>query len=91
MAVLPARQRRGIGTTLVQAALERADQRTEAAVVVVGHPGYYPRFGFVPASSLSISLPWRDIPADAVMVRPLPAYGEGCRGLVRYPEAFDAL
>jgi putative acetyltransferase len=91
MAVLPAHQRRGIGSTLVRAALERADHRPEAVVVVVGHPRYYPRFGFVAASSLSISVPWPDIPADAVMVRPLPAYSESCRGLVRYPRAFDAL
>lgn len=90
MAVLPAHQRQGIGSTLVRAALERADNRPEAVVVVVGHPDYYPRFGFVAASSLSISVPWPDIPDDAVLVRPLPAYGEGCRGVVRYPEAFHA-
>ena len=91
MAVLPAHQRNGVGSALVRSALERAEQRAEAAVIVLGHPAYYPRFGFLPAVSLGISAPWPDVPADAFMVRPLPAYTERCRGVVRYPRAFHTL
>lgn len=88
MAVAPDHQRAGIGTALVRAGLERAEARPEAAVIVLGHPGYYPRFGFVPASGFGIEPPWPDIPDDAFLVRPLPAYTEACRGVVVYDPAF---
>ena len=91
MAVAPAHQRRGIGTALVRAGLERAAARPEAAVVVLGHPDYYPRFGFERASAYGIEPPWPDIPDDAFLVLPLPAYTDGCRGVVVYPQAFEAV
>ena len=91
LAVAPEHQNKGIGAVLVEAALERARQHPEAVVVVLGHPAYYPRFGFVPAVSLGISAPWPGIPSDAFMVRPLPSYSEACRGIVRYPPAFDGV
>ena len=91
MAVAPAHQRTGVGTALAGAALERARRRPEAAVIVLGHPGYYPRFGFVPASRFGIEPPWSDIPDDAFLVLPLPGYTEACRGVVVYPPAFDAV
>ena len=50
MAVLPTNQRRGIGSSLVRAGLDRCRQSGCDAIVVLGHPQYYPRFGFVPAS-----------------------------------------
>jgi putative acetyltransferase len=46
MAVLPAFQRRGIGSALVRHGLELCRERGNSIVVVLGHPGYYPRFGF---------------------------------------------
>src|SRR6185436_6762753 len=49
MAVRPTNQHQGVGGQLVQAGLEQCRQRGYAAVVLVGHPEYYPRFGFVPA------------------------------------------
>ena len=89
MAVAPTHQRSGVGTALARAALERAADRAEAAVIVVGHPEYYPRFGFLPASRFGIVPPWPDIPEDAFLALPLPAYTEACRGVVVYPPAFD--
>ena len=51
MAVLPDRQRQGIGSQLVRRGLDILRERSCPFVVVVGHPEYYPRFGFEPASA----------------------------------------
>jgi putative acetyltransferase len=89
MAVTPGCQRRGIGGALVEAGLERADDRGEPLVVVVGHPTYYPRFGFEPARRYGIEPPSTDFPDTAFMVRRLSRYSERHRGRVVYPPAFD--
>ena len=91
MAVAPAHQRKGVGTALARAGLERVAGRREAAVIVLGHPAYYPRFGFVPASRFGITPPWPGIPDDAFLVLPLPGYTDACRGVVVYPPAFDSV
>lgn len=49
LAVLPACQKRGIGSTLVRVGLEECRKLGHEIVFLVGHPEYYPRFGFVPA------------------------------------------
>jgi putative acetyltransferase len=49
LAVLPGRQRQGIGSQLVRRGLDSLRERGCPFVVVVGHPEYYPRFGFEPA------------------------------------------
>lgn len=56
--VLPDRQRDGIGSALMHASLDAAREAGEAVVVLLGHPTYYPRFGFVPASRLGITPPF---------------------------------
>jgi putative acetyltransferase len=88
LAVTPGRQRRGIGGALVEAGLERCEDRREPLVIVVGHPTYYPRFGFEPASRYGIERPSADIPDDAFMVRRLSGYSERHRGRAVYPPAF---
>jgi putative acetyltransferase len=45
VAVLPAHQRKGVGGELIRKGLNLLRQRGEAIVIVLGHPGYYPRFG----------------------------------------------
>jgi putative acetyltransferase len=55
-------------------------------VVVLGHPGYYPRFGFEPARPLGIETYYA--PDDAWMALRLPAYDPQIRGTVRYPPAW---
>src|SRR5262245_5395759 len=55
MAVLPAHQRRGIGSALVRAGLEECRRLGCDAVIVLGHAEYYPRFGFRRASEFGIS------------------------------------
>ena len=88
MAVSPKHQNRGIGTALVRAGLQRCGELGFAAVVVLGHPGYYPRFGFQSSVRFGITCEY-DPPAEAFMVVELqPGYLHGATGTVRYHEAF---
>lgn len=56
VAVLPGWQGQGIGTMLVQTSLERLRADGHEAVVVLGHPDFLPRFGFLPGSLWGLSL-----------------------------------
>lgn len=67
MAVDPDVQRRGIGTELVVAGNARLRKDGCPFVVVVGHPGFYPRFGFRPARHHGITCEW-DVPDDVFMI-----------------------
>jgi putative acetyltransferase len=89
MAVLPEHQRRGIGSRLVRAGLEALRDAGHGAVVVLGHPHYYPRFGFAPASRWGLR--WeRDCPDEAFMALELRAGAlEGAGGVVRFRPEFD--
>ena len=87
MGVLPEHQRQGVGSALVSEGLRRAAETEFPLVVVVGHPEYYPRFGFEPADALGVVAPFA-VPAAAWMVHRLPAYRPDARGTVAYPEAF---
>jgi putative acetyltransferase len=88
MAVRPDSQNRGIGSELVAEALQRAEGTPYPLVVVLGHPDYYPRFGFDPASAYGIACPYDGIPPEAWMALTLPAYEPGTSGTVRYAPAF---
>jgi putative acetyltransferase len=55
VAVQPERQRRGIGTELAKRGIEMLRSRGCPFIIVLGHPEYYPRFGFVRASLHGIS------------------------------------
>jgi putative acetyltransferase len=90
MAVLPVRQRHGIGTDLVRHGLARLREEGYPFVVVLGHPDYYPRFGFVPASLYGLTSQWENVPDEAFMVI---IYDDdsmnGVHGVVRYRDEFD--
>jgi putative acetyltransferase len=88
MAVRPDRQRQGVGTTVVRAAVAAADERGEPLVLVEGIPAYYPRFGFVSATALGLERPDERIPDQAWLALPLRAYDPGIRGRVVYPPFF---
>lgn len=95
MAVLPALQRRGIGSRLVRDGLARCRALGVDGVVVLGHPEYYPRFGFVPASRCGLVSTY-DVPDEVFMALELvPGALAGRPGddarVVRYAPAFDAL
>lgn len=72
MAVAPEHQRRGIGSALVRAGLEQCRQLGVGAVAVLGHPAYYPRFGFVPSARFGIGSEY-EVPEDVFMVLELQA------------------
>lgn len=88
--VVPRRQRRGVGSALVRAALEAAATAGERLVVVLGDPAYYGRFGFVPASCYGLTCTY-EVPEEVFQALALPAYDGAPRGLVRYSEPFSAL
>jgi putative acetyltransferase len=89
MAVAPEHQRSGIGTALIEEAMRGAAATRFPLVVVVGHPDYYPRFGFEPAGQLGIASPF-DVPAEAFMAYRLPSYDPAARGMLSYAAAFGA-
>jgi len=89
MAVVPAFQRRGIGSALVLAGLEACRHVGVDAVVVLGHAAFYPRFGFVPASRFGITSEYT-VPDDVFMALELrPGILSGRTGQVRYHPAFN--
>jgi putative acetyltransferase len=88
MAVLPARQRQGIGSALVTAGLDEGRRLGMAGVVVLGHATYYPRFGFRPASGFGLRSEY-DVPDEVFMALELETGGlQGMAGTVRYHPAF---
>lgn len=91
MAVVPTAQRRGFGSALVRSGLTECERANWKAVVVLGHPGFYPRFGFVPASRFGIGCEYK-VPDDVFMAIELEAGSlRGRSGIVRYQPAFARL
>jgi putative acetyltransferase len=88
MAVRPDHQRSGIGGQLIRAGLEQCRRNGYKAVVVLGHPEYYPRFGFAPAHSFGLTCEFPS-PPEAFMAIELEAGAlSGMNGLVRYLPQF---
>ncbi|QXJ19766.1 N-acetyltransferase [Actinomadura graeca] len=87
VAVLPSRQRTGAGGAAVRAVLDAAAGRGERLVVVLGHPDYYPRFGFGRASRLGITTSF-EVPDEALMALVLGGPGPVPSGTVEYPAPF---
>jgi putative acetyltransferase len=87
LAVLPGHQRRGIGTRLVEEGLAACRRAGYPFVVVLGHPGYYPRFGFRRAAARGLRNEYGADEAFMVLelrAGSLPPGG----GLVRYGPEF---
>ena len=86
MSVRPDRQNIGIGTALVEAALKLAMDREWQAVIVLGHPEFYPRFGFSAELAATLEAPFS---GDAFMALELvDGVLDGDDGLVVYPSPF---
>jgi len=88
MAVLPAHQRKGIGSRLVRAGLEECRRLGHDIVFLVGHPDYYPRFGFVPAKPKGVDCEFK-VPEEAWMILELTEGAlAGRRGVVKFEPEF---
>jgi putative acetyltransferase len=92
LAVRPDRQRDGIGSALVRQVCALADDAGDPIVILEGSPQYYPRFGFVDARTLGITIHLPDwAPPEAGQALPLVAYDSSLRGTVVYPPPFHGL
>lgn len=90
MAVLPSEQQKGIGSRLIRHGLDYLRVNHCPFAIVLGHPEYYPRFGFEPASKFRLSSQWKEVPDEAFLAivfdhTVLPESG----GTARYLELFN--
>jgi putative acetyltransferase len=93
--VLPDRQGQGIGRALMTGAAEEARRRDEMAVILLGDPHLYPRFGYLPASGFGFRNPFAGvregdlvIAQEDFMILPLDERSRGLAGDVRRHPAF---
>lgn len=89
VAVLPERQNQGIGSALIRHGLEECRRLGHKIVIVLGHAGYYPRFGFTPARAKGVAPPFEVADEHWMALELQPGALEGVQGTVRYPPAFD--
>ena len=91
MAVLPEHQRRGIGGKLIEAGTQKLKAKGCPFIIVLGHPNYYPRFGFTPASTFGIKCEW-DVPPEVFMLLVLDQTKmSGVSGLAKYRPEFSTV
>ncbi|MGZ9584488.1 GNAT family N-acetyltransferase [Paenibacillus marinisediminis] len=89
IAVMPDRQREGIGKLLIEVGLKRCKELGYSLVLLIGHPTYYPKFGFVPARAHGLELRQFQVPDEVFMVYELQEHAlERISGELKYPPAF---
>ena len=86
VAAAPGRQNNGVGTALINAGLAAAQAAGFQAVIVVGHPAYYPRFGFSAEAARHLAAPFHGPAFMALDLAPGALSGQA--GQVKYPPAF---
>jgi putative acetyltransferase len=91
MAVHPDLQNQGIGSKLVREGLKKCYQLGYAIVIVIGHPDYYPRFGFIPARQKGLKTPFPVSDEAFMVLEVVPNALEGLKGTVKYPPEFDGM
>jgi putative acetyltransferase len=88
MSVRPDFQRLGVGRELIRVGFGECRRHKYSAVVVVGHPEYYPRFGFLPADTWGLQYV-DPVPREVFMATELERGAlTGCAGLVRFRPEF---
>lgn len=91
MAVSSQYQNKGIGSKLVKAGLDRCKSLGYDAVVVLGHPNYYPKFGFIPSVKFGIKSEY-EVPDDVFMILELVQGSlKNHKGIIKYHEAFNSV
>ena len=91
MAVLPEYQKSGIGSLMVQAGLEKCRKLRYQAVVVLGHPDYYPKFGFRPSAEFGFKSEY-DVPDNVFMAQELQANSLAqSAGIILYHPVFNRI
>lgn len=91
MAVLQQYQNKGIGSKLVKTGIELCQSKGYDAVVVLGHPDYYPKFGFVPSITYGIKSEY-EVPDEAFMILELVSGSlKGHQGVIKYHESFNSV
>jgi len=89
MAVLPEFQRQGIGSELMRTGISQMKKRGCPFLILIGHPEYYPRFGFLPARGLGIDCEW-EVPDEAFMMLVLDKSAmKGVTGTAKYRPEFS--
>ena len=91
MAVLPKYQKQGIGSMLVRQGLDECKRLGHMIVIVLGHPTYYPRFGFSAQLAKPLECPYGDCGEAWMAVELIPGALQGMRGKVVYPAAFNGV
>jgi putative acetyltransferase len=91
MAVLPKYQNQGIGSALVRRGLEVCEELGHAIVIVLGHSGYYPRFGFSAQLAQALECPYGDCGEAWMAIELVPGALREVRGKVVYPPAFEGV
>jgi predicted N-acetyltransferase YhbS len=87
IAVEPTQQKRGIGGSLIREGLRRTSEHGYSHVFLIGHPSYYPKFGFEPARPHGFELKQFEVPNEVFMVKIL-GQNTQIKGELRYPQAF---
>ena len=91
VAVLPANQKQGIGAALIDAGIRLCGEAGYRLMIVLGHPGYYPRFGFQQAGLFDIACTY-DVPGEAFMVLELEKDAlDAVSGVAHYHPEFDGV
>mgnify|MGYP001036820619 CR=1 FL=1 len=91
LAVLPDYQGQGVGSALVRWGLEACCRLGHRIVIVLGHPEYYPRFGFSAALAKDLVCPYGEVGGAWMALELQPGALKDVRGVVRYPPAFDGV
>ncbi len=90
MAVLPEFQKQKIGTKLVEIGLEIVNQKNYPFVVVLGHPDYYPKFGFEKASNHGVKSEYKNVPDESFMISILNKNElDRIKGIAKYCKEFN--
>ncbi|BFT72175.1 GNAT family N-acetyltransferase [Paenibacillus sp. P36] len=89
IAVKPDFQKQGVGAQLILEGIRKTKDLGYGAIFLIGHPSYYPKFGFVPARTFGFELKQFQVPDEVFMVcEIIEGYLKDWSGELRYPDSF---